>query len=206
MLRLLSLAGTAVAALAAGIAPEQVRLSLTHSTSVMRVHWATNNITTPADYQGVVQWGEMTLSGEAPAVSSSYTIWGYQSSHLHNSAMSGLKESTMYQYRVGSARDGWSAVFNFSTAPPAGTGYPVKFIAYGDMGIDHSQNTADLTAQMLRSGEASFIVHAGDISYADDRPDDIYELVQDRFYNEIQASSAYAPYMLSSGNQCVWGA
>lgn len=146
----------AAATAAAGVAPEQVRLALTLSTGVMNIHWATNNATTPADYTGVVQWGTTpgVWSSAAPAVSSSYTIWGYQSSYLHNAAMGGLAESTLYCYRVGSARDGWSPVFNFTTAPPAGTGsYPVKFIAYGDMGILHSQNTAALTSQMLRSGE-----------------------------------------------------
>ena len=202
MLRVLACAAGATAAAGAVAAPEQVRLSLTHATSAMHVFWATNNETTPADYAGVVQWGEMTPTNEAAATSSSYSIFGYQASRLHNAVMSPLTESTIYFYRVGSERDGWSQTFNFSTAPPAGT-YPVKFVAYGDMGVLHSQNTAALTAKMIRDGDAQFIVHAGDISYADDRPDAVYEAVQDAFYNEVQASSAYAPYMLSSGNQCV---
>lgn len=194
----------AATAVAAGVAPEQVRLSFTRSTGAMHVHWATHNTSTPADYAGVVQWGEMVLTNEAPAVSSSYTIWGYHASHLHNAVMEGLHESTVYFYRVGSERDGWSPAFNFSTAPPAGTGsYPVSFIAYGDMGVLHSQNTVALAAQMLRRGDASFIIHAGDVSYADDRADALYESVQDEFYNEVQAATAYAPYMMSSGNQCV---
>ena len=162
MLRVV-LAAAVVAAGAAAVAPEQVRLALTLDTSVMNVFWATNNVSTPADYAGVVQWGEMFLDANATAETTSYTIFGYQSSRLHNAAMTGLRESTIYQYRVGSERDGWSPAFNFTTAPPAGTGsYPVKFIAYGDMGVLHSQNTATLTSQMLRSGDASFIVHAGE--------------------------------------------
>ena len=126
MLRVLACAAGATAAAGAVAAPEQVRLSLTHATSAMHVFWATNNETTPADYAGVVQWGEMTPTNEASAVTSTYSIFGYQASRLHNAVMSPLTESTIYFYRVGSERDGWSQTFNFSTAPPAGTTRQVR--------------------------------------------------------------------------------
>jgi hypothetical protein len=71
------------------------------------------------------------------------------------------------------------------------------------MGISNSQATADLTAKKIQSGEASFISHAGDISYADNRAGinngSIYEGVLNDFYNEVQPSSAYGAYMTSSG-------
>ena len=44
---------------------------------------------------------------------------------------------------------------------------------------------------------------AGDISYADNRAGlyngSIYDGVLNQFYNEVMPSSAYAPYMTSSG-------
>ena len=97
-------------------------------------------------------------------------------------------------------------MYNFTTAPPIGSteNYPISFLAYGDMGISNSQDTATFTAEKIRNGEAQYIIHAGDISYADNRAKinngSIYEGILNDFYNEIQPSSAYAGYMMSSGN------
>lgn len=54
------------------------------------------------------------------------------------------------------------------------------------------------------SSRATLRAAAGDISYADNRAGinngTIYEGVLNDFYNEVMPSSAYAPYMTSSGN------
>lgn len=82
--------------------------------------------------------------------------------------------------------------------------YPFSFLAYGDMGISNSEPTAALTAKMIQDGDAAFIVHAGDIAYADNRAGlnngTFYDGVLNDFYNEISGASSRAPYMTSSGN------
>ena len=135
----------------------------------------------------------------------SYTAFTIKSPSLHFAVLTGLAPLTRYYYAVGSPTYGWSGVFTFVSAPTTGPdAYPVTWLAYGDMGISNSENTARLTAQLIQSGAASFITHAGDISYADNRAGidhgTIYEGVLNDFYNEVQNSSAYAPYMMSSGN------
>jgi hypothetical protein len=146
----------------------------------------------------------------SPAVNTNYTAFRILSSSLHYTTLTKLTPSTLYYYKVGDAAapptsSAWSSVYSFTTAPALGApSYPVSFLAYGDMGISNSQATANLTAKLIQSQAAQFIVHAGDISYADDRASinngTIYDGVINDYFNEIQGASAYAPYMLSSGN------
>ena len=132
-------------------------------------------------------------------------VFNIKSPSIHNVLLTDLTPSTFYWYKVGSPVYGWSIAYNFTSKQKAGDAtYPITWLAYGDMGISNSQNTADFTAKLIRSGEASFITHAGDISYADNRAKinngSIYEGVLNDFYNEVQPSSAYGAYMTSSGN------
>jgi len=132
-------------------------------------------------------------------------VFNIKSPSIHNVLLTDLTPSTFYWYKVGSPVYGWSIAYNFTSKQKAGDAtYPITWLAYGDMGISNSQNTADFTAALIQSGEAQFITHAGDISYADNRASinngSIYEGVLNDFYNEVQPSSAYAAYMTSSGN------
>jgi hypothetical protein len=135
-----------------------------------------------------------------------YTSYGILSYSLHYVDLTGLTPSTLYYYRVGSDEYGWSAPSTFTTQPPVGDKavYPLSFIAYGDMGIEHSNWTAALTAEMLAKGQASFIIHAGDASYADDRikinGGTITDGIQNDYYRLIQQSTSIAAYMQSVGN------
>jgi hypothetical protein len=140
----------------------------------------------------------------ATGSNNNYTVFNIKSPSLHFVVLTDLTPSAFVWYKVGSPVYGWSIAYNFTVKPAAGPTYPLTWLAYGDMGISNSQNTADFTAKLIRSGEASFITHAGDISYADNRASinngSIYEGVLNDFYNEVQPSSAYGAYMTSSGN------
>lgn len=135
-----------------------------------------------------------------------YTAFKLKSPSLHFATVTNLKPNTFYSYQVGDPSYGYSILYNFTTAPVTGSldSFPISFLAYGDMGVSNSQATANFTAQKIRNGEAAYILHAGDISYADNRASlnngTFYEGILNDFYNEVMGSSAYGPYMMSSGN------
>ncbi len=52
----------------------------------------------------------------------------------------------------------------------------------------------------MQSPAVDVIVHAGDISYADNRGCPYYDTVQNDYYNEVSAYAAHVPVMYSSGN------
>jgi len=74
------------------------------------------------------------------------------------------------------------------------------FIVYGDMGIVGSQDTAPRISKYVSTGDIDFIYHVGDISYADDYPSGMYELVWDTWFQQIEPSSTLVPYMVLPGN------
>ena len=186
-------------------APEQIRLTFTNSDSEMGVYFVTSNKTSD-DYVATVMYGpsESKMDLVATGSNSNYTVFNIKSPSLHFVVLPELTPGAFVWYKVGSPVYGWSINYNFTVKPAAGPQYPLTWLAYGDMGISNSENTAALTAKLIRSGEAQFITHAGDISYADNRASinngSIYEGVLNDFYNEVQPSSAYAAYMTSSGN------
>ena len=72
--------------------------------------------------------------------------------------------------------------------------------AYADMGISNSQYTAAFLAQKAASQPVDVIIHAGDISYSDNRGCPAYDVVQNDYYNEVSAYGSLVPIMYSSGN------
>ncbi len=107
-----------------------------------------------------------SLTHTAYGTNTNYTAFNIKSPSLHFAVMTGLTPSSSYYYRVGNDQYGWSSVFPFTSAPSVGDTsiYPISFITYGDMGISNSEHTANLTAKLIQSGQASFILHTGDIS------------------------------------------
>lgn len=178
----------------------------------MMVRYATDNVTTPADYVPGAQWGTSAggLTSSATGFSTSYIAFDILSPVFHFVNMTGLTPYTQYYYRVGTDANGWSEVLNFTTAPALGdrSSYPVDFAAYGDAGILHSNYTFARIGAMLTDPAGpmlDFVVHAGDVSYADDRASinkgSIYDGIFSDFDRMIENTmSRYAGYMTSVGN------
>jgi hypothetical protein len=154
--------------------PEQVRLTFTADAdaTTMGIYWATSNKTAD-DYVATVQYGltpdalTMTVTGSNDNYTTPTGI-KIASPSLHFAVMTGLKPATFYSYRVGCPAYGFSIVYNFTSRPVTGAApYPITWLAYGDMGISNSQNTADFTAALIASGEAQFITHAGECATRD---------------------------------------
>ena len=128
---------------------------------------------------------------------------------MHRAKLTGLACGTFYTYSVGDGTAD-SPSLNFTTAPPVGpAAYPVRFIAYADMGISNSENTAAMVSDFVNAGKASFVIHAGDIAYADNRASirngTEYEDVLNQFYTEVSPYSQVVPYISSSGNHEILG-
>lgn len=201
-------AATALSAALASPAAEQVRLVFGPDCTSTFVHFATNNVSTPVTYVPTVQYGTSPsgLTSSVTGYSSNYTIYKILSPVLHFVNLTALTCNQQYFYRVGDGVSTWSDVLNFTTSPKAGdkSAYPVRFAAYADMGISNSQATADAVTNLAIRGDISFVVHAGDISYADDRAGvdngSHYDGILSQFYNEVMPYSSLVQYMSSSGN------
>ena len=87
----------------------------------------------------------------------------------------------------------------------------VKFLAYGDLGITNSENTIDLIKQLTNiantpSTDIDFILHFGDIAYADDRDlvfppsNPEYAQIYDKWGDIMEPIFSTIPYMTAPGN------
>ena len=187
----------------------QVRLSLTHAPQEMAASWATGANSTPPAYAGVIKYGRtpsLLTMVTAVADSRNYTMCNESSPFLHYAIMSGLEDATLYYYTISEPRCGATAVFNFTSAPKIGAAaaYPFNVIAYGDMGVTNSQDTASFLTERTAAGMVQLVIHAGDISYADNRKCPTYDSIQDEYYNEVQPYLSLVPAMFSSGNHEGW--
>ena len=62
-----------------------------------------------------------------------------------------------------------SPVHHFNTSPPVGSEDKFTALVYGDMGVSpvpRAYKTAEYATKEALSGNASFVFHNGDISYA----------------------------------------
>jgi hypothetical protein len=110
--------------------------------------------------------------------------------------MTGLTAATTYEYMVGSVQAN-STAYNFTTLPAdAGTpARPLRFLAVADMGTVNSADTINSMTSLVLQGEVDFVLHYGDIGYADaDEPK------WDVFLRSIEPITSRVPYMVTPGN------
>eukprot|EP01129_Flabellula_baltica_P001237 TRINITY_DN1112_c0_g2_i1.p1 TRINITY_DN1112_c0_g2~~TRINITY_DN1112_c0_g2_i1.p1 ORF type:complete len:519 (+),score=87.76 TRINITY_DN1112_c0_g2_i1:17-1573(+) len=171
--------------------PEQVHLSFTDNKDEMAVTWTTRNRD-----DSIVMYGlsPNALHMNVTGASHTYTSGGW-AGWIHIAKMTGLKPGTQYFYSVGSSA-GFSKVFNFYTERPADDTTPTKIVVYGDMGANkESDQMIERIAQIFQQHQADFVIHDGDISYADG-----FQQRWDIFMRKIEAVAAYTPYMVTPGN------
>eukprot|EP01102_Stenamoeba_stenopodia_P018701 TRINITY_DN690_c0_g1_i1.p1 TRINITY_DN690_c0_g1~~TRINITY_DN690_c0_g1_i1.p1 ORF type:complete len:567 (+),score=113.94 TRINITY_DN690_c0_g1_i1:106-1806(+) len=200
--------------------PLQGHLALTNDPTQVIVMWVTaENETVPTVEFGTAS-GAYTNS--ATGISYTYTIEqmctapantteGWQDpGFIHEVLITGLSTSTMYYYRFGNATTGWSPEYSFITSPGADPTASVQLIAFGDLGVAppflsdlEQQYPSVKTAhwiyqdilELKKAGEATAVVHIGDISYARG-----YAYLWDYFFSLIQPAATSAPYMVAIGN------
>lgn len=103
----------------------------------------------------------------AAEVLSTYVAGGWLGL-IHNVTLTNLQPRTVYYYRVGNAKRGFSPVFSFRTLPaynPAGSN-TANLLVVADMGFD--SQTLNCLQNVTAAGNAfDALVHAGDTAYAD---------------------------------------
>eukprot|EP00514_Thraustochytrium_sp_LLF1b_P010229 CAMPEP_0184545310 /NCGR_PEP_ID=MMETSP0199_2-20130426/4223_1 /TAXON_ID=1112570 /ORGANISM="Thraustochytrium sp., Strain LLF1b" /LENGTH=509 /DNA_ID=CAMNT_0026939603 /DNA_START=62 /DNA_END=1591 /DNA_ORIENTATION=- len=133
----------------------------------------------------------------------------YFLSFHHAALMTGLLPGEKYCYRITESLEKGSC---FDTEPHETSEF--SFISIGDMGTNNSWGTI---RGMEKRRDASFILHDGDISYADDlaappgfpRPGEIkrgpygYEEIYDQYMDSIEHVTQRTPYMTAVGNHDV---
>jgi len=169
----------------------------------MAISYQTPN-TTSDDYVATAQIG--TAPAKYERVVHGFSMQPYQcgvlSGYQHHVNITGLQGGTKYFYRVGSDVYGWSPQYHFTTGPsgPQNT----SFIFYGDMGVEYSDASIKLIEDMVSKDEVDFLVHNGDISYADnlyyDRNGTGYLDWMDTFYDNIRGFATTMPIMFAPGN------
>lgn len=117
----------------------------------------------------------------------------------HHAVMTELSAATRYYYRVGSPAGGMSEVHSFTTRPKTAPKH-AKFVLYGDMGLVNSAETIQRVAHLVKSTPPDFIMHIGDISYADDYVAHMYEWVWNTWFQTMQPITSAIPYMVTPGN------
>jgi len=116
---------------------------------------------------------------------------------MHYVKIYNLLPGTKYTYQAGDGTN-WSADFTFrtepTTQPPQRT---VKIVNIGDMGANMSESGDNMMRlkYLVDTEAVDFILHNGDISYADG-----YQGQWDEFFREMESVTANIQYMVTPGN------
>lgn len=193
--------------------PRQLHVALTGDPTELRISWKTkgNSCPTEVDYRlsssadnGIVSpllkgKGSSTSYDNNDFCASPARDYNYDTpQYLHHVTLRGLEPGRKYTYTV--AGGGEEVPFRAPAATSPKSSF--TFLAYGDMGeSDHhaakSPGAADTQAAVMREVEhgAELILHVGDISYANGRPE-----VWNTFMEYIEPFASQVPYMVAIGN------
>lgn len=179
--------------------PEQIHLSVTGDKTEMAVSWVTLlNVST------VVEYGLQpnNFSHRVYGACHTYHSGGWKGV-IHQATMTGLKPGTRYYYRVGDPHaqnlffsNSWSVPSLYFDTEETTQSSPLQIAVIGDMGAtDASLMTAERVIALRAADELDFVLHVGDISYAD-----MDQRLWDEFMRLVEPVSAYVPYMVCPGN------
>jgi hypothetical protein len=186
---------------------EQIHLSFVDSdpvapTQQLRVTWVTrfSNTSQAVSFRAV---NSTSAPSQAPATTlTTYAVGGWLG-YTHSAVLSSLAAGTRYQYEIVADGHAISNAIEFSTLPTnIGTPErPMRVGSLADMGYHNvsDDTVASLTA-LVEAGEIDFVIHYGDIGYADGNEAD-----WDRFMRKIEPIASRVPYMTTPGNhECLW--
>eukprot|EP01126_Amoeba_proteus_P028317 TRINITY_DN2794_c0_g2_i15.p1 TRINITY_DN2794_c0_g2~~TRINITY_DN2794_c0_g2_i15.p1 ORF type:complete len:271 (+),score=33.54 TRINITY_DN2794_c0_g2_i15:153-965(+) len=173
----------------------QIHISYTGKTNEMLLMWVSDSTDDPS----IARYGlsPAHLSSQAQGTVDSYTNdQGYTSGGIHQVLLQDLSPSTTYFYQVGG--DDWSSIYNFSSAPEDGT-KDIVFGVIGDVGTDaNSQETFRGLVAMKSKYGLDVVIHAGDLSYANDY--DYGGPIWDKYGDILTPLASSTPYNPSVGN------
>lgn len=224
MLPILLLFAVALAGVAAKATPYQFHLAYAGNSvnaTGMRVQFKTDNRTV-----AVCQYGMSRTFLNSSVVSSSVEYFPGHGFH-HHAKLFPLKHDTKYYYRCGSGSI-FSPIYSFVSSPKLGRksgGFSA--MVYGDMGLRdsverpmfialemfglHANWSASLSRDLIekfhQQKEIDFVLHIGDIAYADNSfthyeayTEFTYDKVFDDYAMWFESVMTEIPYMTSVGN------
>lgn len=184
--------------------PSQVHIALAGrdndgNSNKIAVSWST----VAQSSTSVVKYG--TSKGTYTESASGYSRSYYETFHNHV-VLNTLTPNTVYYYVVGNDADGWSSELSFTSAPlSSNLRGNFSFGVFGDLGVVSGGPTN--TYLTNARDDLQFIVHAGDIGYADDSflhkgcyTSFCYEDAYDTYMKNIQPWASKLPYMVAPGN------
>jgi len=171
--------------------PEQVHISyIGDPHTQMGIVWTTLN-----NVSSVVQYGTSPsrLTSALHGSVGTFTEGGWIG-FMHYARLNNLVAGTTYYYRVGDGQNAWSKTFSFKTEP-LNTNRVIRIVEIGDMGNVNSAPNIKRIQSMVDSNSVDFIVHSGDISYADGD-----QTKWDSYMRTMEPITANVPYMVCPGN------
>lgn len=207
LLLALVLAGAATVVCGADDAPRQLHLAFANETT-MNVGWLTLD-ELDAGSLPLVRFG--TVPGrytESATGMSTHDLSAPFLHHHHDVTLRGLLPGTTYYYIVGAHSSAeMSTEHNFTTLSVPSRSGAFKCSIFGDMGVNKSEHTI---ARLQQHAEHAFILHVGDVSYADDLDNGRkykggrgYEQLYDLFGEMVEPLASTKAYFVSPGNHDV---
>ena len=126
-----------------------------------------------------------------------------------NILMKDLEYQTKYYYQVGFLGSNvTSGVYNFHTRtdPRSIDSFETTVVMYGDQGTTNSKYAIAQVENFIhsfyndKSAKNMFIYHLGDISYADDWPGILYQVIWARYLDMMSNIMPFVSYMTLPGN------
>ena len=190
-------------------APLHGHIALTGDPTQMRVHWTSGSPVTPVVRYGIsprdlshVTSGAWRTYGQGDICGpmANLTMYFLDPGFLHDVLLEGLEPGTRYFYKYGGGSEGskFSQVRSFTTPPVHGADKTVKFVIYGDMDITAHPGAETTASRLTREAEENqlgFVLHIGDISYAEG-----LAYRWEEWMTLIEPYSSLVPYMVSIGN------
>ena len=180
-----------------GAEPEQIHLALTENQDEMVVQWGTEENTqvscnSPTDVEYGIEAGELDMSQSGSEDMYDWTTC------VHTVILPDLDGNITYYYRVGGSGE-WSDIYSFTTRSTLLVDNNVRIGAIADHGT--SSNSEETTENML-SSDLDLVIHAGDISYANDAGSGGIgdQRIWDEYQNQIEVIASQIPHMYAPGN------
>merc|ERR1711916_100889 len=177
--------------------PQAIHLAFGKEYGTYAVGWLTGDKTSSS----TVKYGTSKSSLDATATGSCSSSDIFGIGHAHEVILSSLPGDTLVYYQVGDAEGGWSGVYAFRTTREAKVAEPYTFGIYGDLGVTNGANT--MRGINSHAPQWDFVVHAGDISYANDHPLEETKVWRE-FFGTLQPTMTSIPYMVGAGNHEAW--
>lgn len=200
------LGGTALVQAACGSYPSQLHLSLGGEDSMVvswtffSSKWCSEAYRPFVSYSAVNQENATTLFSKDCYIDSNFFGEYYVFCNIPN-----LKPDTVYRYMAGDVDNGVSSTHTFRTSPADGSATRIGI--FGDLGVDNVEGTIATLKEAVNTRYTDLLLHAGDISYADNErilgPNKNYDRITNEFFDLIEPISSRAPYLVTPGNHDV---